>query len=459
MMKTLILGVTLCALVACKDPAKEVVQVTSPAGHSFSLLPIFDEGVTDITVNVAWPTDWAHRVDVNPFVPYIGAETIMSDGTQTKPAQEVMEAFNDKNASGRVYATVDHVRGELSFPYEHTDYVIEVAVEALSDPKYSDAWLGRMKQKLGDDQAEGNKQGNVKMWHAVRYAFMGDSPVYNALTLPDATLAAEVDRATMLDWHKAVFTRDVAGISVAGRITAEDAGVLVDQLLEKLPEGGDVRPQPISLDMRPANVFLHLPEEDKTVLGMIGQLPNTADEKDYVDVLAIQMLNRAEGPMFQAVREDLRASYGVSVGIANYDRANRFMYIYAEVESDKLGQTVDVVRETYETHRTAADLSELDQERDAYAANARERSGYVNVASHMMMELSLDGHNPAETLSIADTINALTADEVQTRMAAVFPKGDDLFVIAAGPDASAWPGACVITSIEEIANCPRGTGS
>ena len=51
-----------------------------------------------------------------------------------------------------------------------------------------------------------------------------------------------------------------------------------------------------------------------------------------------------KGPLFDAVRTKLRASYGFQAGFTNYNRATRVMFIAGEVETAKLVQTSDVIR-------------------------------------------------------------------------------------------------------------------
>jgi len=71
-----------CALIGCKNEENRVViDTTSPEGHAFSFMPIYEKGVTDITIYIAWPMDWAYRETTNKAVPFIGAQAILSGGT------------------------------------------------------------------------------------------------------------------------------------------------------------------------------------------------------------------------------------------------------------------------------------------------------------------------------------------------------------------------------------------
>ncbi|CUI28144.1 M16 family metallopeptidase [Cognatishimia activa] len=455
-MKHFICGCAVVLLAACQaDPEKRVAVETSAAGYEFAHLPIFEKDVTDVTLQIAWPTDFAWRSDVNPFVPYVASQAILSEGAAGLNAQELMEAFNDKNAFGRLHIQTDHVIGELSFPIEHLDFVQSVAKEVLVDPKYTENWLERVKDQVGSNNRNAAKKEQWNLWSAVRIAVLGDSPLYNALTLPEPDLASEVGREDVLDWHKTYLTKAPVAISIAGRISAEEAGDLIDGLLVDLPDAPDLQSTDTEVNFAPLNVYFEWPDAEKTQVGMLSALPALTERKDHLDLIALNTLSRAQGPMMEAIRTELRAAYGVFAGAQNYHRDGRFAYIYAEVEGDKLAQSIDVMRSTYEDFRTAETIEAVSEVSSDIAARVKERSEFVDVAAQTMLQSMLDGFDPNRVETLADEFAGATEAAVREQLQTGFAAGDDLIVIAIGPDRSAWPGACVITSLEEVLSCPR----
>ncbi len=77
---------------------RSVILATTPQGHAFHFMPIYEPGVTDITITIAWPSNWAHEASLNPAVPYIGTETLLSGGTEAISPKELNEFLSDRNS-------------------------------------------------------------------------------------------------------------------------------------------------------------------------------------------------------------------------------------------------------------------------------------------------------------------------------------------------------------------------
>jgi len=456
MKRFLFLAALMLSLAACKeDASREVVLAETPDGRPFHFMPIYEDGVTDITITIAWPMSWAFSVDRNQAVPYVAAEAILSGGTGEFAPQDVLELFNDKNSRGQLYARADHAIGEVSFPKEHIDDVISIASEMLKSPQFDQAWIDRIKQGFLANQTQSQAQTANQMWAVARLAVLGETPLNDFLSLPNIPVISDVSVDDLRRWHAETIVQNGVIISVTGAISRDDAGKAVDQLLSGLPEGQAQATHNVDTNFEPKTLLLHLPDAEKTTLGLMGQLPPTAEGGDLTDLLALSFFGRSgSGPLFDAVRTDLRASYGFQAGSTNYDRATRIMFIAGEVETEKLAEASELIRTTYESYRTAPDLTGLDDLRRGMAEGTAQNVLYVDVAARTMLELALDSRDPSDAPRLGELLENVMALEVQERLASVFPSGDDLIIVAASPDASALPGACVITKIEQVAQCP-----
>lgn len=455
MKKILFVVSILLSLAACKeDASREVVMAKTPDGRPFHFMPIQEKGITDITITIAWPMSWAYDSGVNPAVPYVASEAILSGGTDNLEPQDVLELFNDKNARGHLYVNSNHAVGELSFPKEHIEDVVSIASQMLASPQFKQPWITRVKQGMLVNQTKLKAQTATQMWDAARLTILGDGPLHNFLSLPDPTVIENVRIEDLRQWHRETIVQETAAIVVTGAISDEDAGKAIDTLLSALPKGQERAVASVQPDFTSKIILLHLPDAEKTTLGFIGQLPPTAEGDDTIDLLALHFFGQSgSGPLFDAIRTELRASYGFQTGYTNYDRARRIMYIGGEVETAKLAQAVDVIRGTYEIFRSKPDLTGLEDLRKGLAEGTTRNVSYVDIAARTILELALDDLDVTAAPRLGETIDSITAQDVRERLNSVFPSGSDLIVVAASSDATALPGACVITKIEQVQEC------
>jgi len=456
MKKILISMALLLALVSCKkDASREVVLAQSSDGRPFHFMPIYENGVTDITIAISWPMQWAYKSDRNPATPYIAADAILSGGTDKLTPQEVMEIYSDKNSHGQLLIRPDDVFGELSFPKEHIDDVVSIASEMLKSPQFNDAWIKRIKQGFLANQEESRSMVAHQMWAAARTAVVGDSPLNNFLSLPDLTKIDDVNENDLRRWHAETIVQAGVTVSVTGAISRKDAGNAIDRLLSGLPTGqSETAASSQQVDFSPRVILVHLPDAEKSTLGFVGQMPPTKEGGDLTDLLALSFFARSgDGPLFNAVRTQLRASYGFQAGLTNYNRDTGILYIGGEVETSRLAEVSETVLKTYSDFRTSPDLSGFDNLRRAMSEGSAKNIKYVDIAARSILELALDNRDPGDAPRIGELLKMIQARDVEARMVDVFPSSESLIIVAASPDASALPGACVVTEFKDAARC------
>lgn len=444
MLKKWFCVVAMVVVAACqKDDSRVVVEAESPDGRSFYFMPIDEDGVTDITVSIAWPTVWAYDGAKNPAAPYIGAEAITQGGTDTIPPQEVLELFNDKNSYAKLAPNADYIYGEMSFPKEHTDQIVGIVSDMLTTPQFDDRWVERIKQKLAANQEAAATQPAIQGWTAVRRAVLGNIPLEHFLTLDDLDAIKAVSTDDLREWHQASFVQSGVTTVVTGAISREDAGKVVDRILAPLPKGQPVTAPEITADFAPKTILLHVPQAETTTLGFLGRLPDTTDGQDIQDLIALNLFARpGAGPLFDAVRTDLRASYGVNAGYANYDRKTRILFITGEVETEKLADARDVVRAAYDAFRTEPTMDGFTELRDSISSSTQDNVQYVNVVANAMLQLALDGQDVSIAPAVGTRIGDITADDIRTRLSSAFPPANQLITIAISPDAEALQKLC-----------------
>lgn len=452
MTRLLIAVLALVALAACQDDSPTAERATSPAGTEFTLITLPDH--EDVSIQIAWPTDWAYRAETNKAAPLVGADLILAGGAEGFPAGEVVERFADLNSEGTVYAAVnDHVIGELTFERAHRDETIEIANAHLRAPTLDETWFTRIKDGVAQNMAQA--QPAHASFDAVRWAVFGDAPLRNALSLDDPETFEALTRDDIIAWHQETFTQNPEAIVIAGDIDADIAGAAVDALLAGLPDT-DVTPNwETPIDFTPKRILLHQPDAEVTNLAFLALVPSTRDGGELEDLILTHALGGDDqSALFEAVRSNLRASYAFGAGISNYTRQHRLLFMTGEVEDAKLADTEVVVREAYEAFQGTELSGSLDDRKAPLEASFADLSKFVVGQARSELQSQLDGFPVGRSLQMSDELEAVSDNSVRERLQNDFPQIEDFIVIAVSSNADALPSACVIREPREAANCP-----
>ncbi len=453
--KSLCIAALAMGLAACKDDTNRVISDhVSPAGHPFTLMPITERGVTDITISAAWATDWIVDANKNEWVPGLASEMMISGGTERLSPAEVLELLEDKNSYGNIFSTSDVIYAEVEFPNNHRNAVVPVLAELFQKPNLNDAWFQRIKSQRLDFVTGQDKSVDYLMWEASRYAVFGKGPQTEFLngTEVDALQSASLDE--IRDWHAQSFAQRPLALVVTGAVDAEDAGKAIDELLP--PPGkepiGDLALQDMTFGDK--TIYLHLPDAEKSTIGFLGPLPDTTDGKDGVDLIIAHLFGAGpSSPLFETIRAELGATYGMFTELSNYSRKQRVLVVGGEIDTSKMSEVRDAVQLAYKQFVEAPDLTLLEEISVRLSDSIRQEQVYVSSSAAMIRELLLDQRDPQEYQGFADSLTAIKEEDIMDRLLNAFPAPGTLSVFAAGPDPSAFPDACVITETAQAAQC------
>ena len=454
MIRILLLVAALVALAACREDGPSASRETSPGGIEYTLLDLPEHEA--VTIQVAWPTDWAYRSGTNKAAPLIGAQVILAGGAEGHPAGEVVERFADLDSEGNIHVALnDHVIGELTFERDRMAETVEIANAHLRAPALEHSWFERIRHGIAQNMAEAQARPAHASFDAVRWAVFGRHPLRNAMSLDEPGTFEALTRDDIAAWHAETFTRNPDAVVVAGGIDAGAAGAALDALFEGLPESGRAMSRETAPDFAPRRILLHRPNAEVTNLAFIAPLPPTRLGGEAEDLILIHALGGDDqSVLFNAVRTGLRASYAFGAGMANYTRDHRILFMTGEVEADKLAEVERVVGAAYARFREHGPQGPLADRKAPLEARFSELADFVVDQARSELQSALDGHSPGRSLELNDVVAAVTEDTVTARLRDEFPAPDGFIVIAVSPDADAFPGACVILAPREATNCP-----
>ena len=124
---------------------------------------------------------------------------------------------------------------------------------------------------------------------------------------------------------------------------------------------------------------MHVPEAQKTTIGILGRLAPSSQGNNLTDLLALSHFSQnGSGALFSALRTEQRVSYGFQAGFFDYNRKNRRLFITVAAE-----QATDVaadIPEIYEEYRLDPNFETLADLQNGMVNQTQKNVGYVNIA-------------------------------------------------------------------------------
>lgn len=447
-----LLGRSICIVVAVIfaamiGTADAFVMVEKSAG-GIAYSRVFIAGTEEVSISVSWPMDWSWRENENQSIADVGCAALVSGGAMGVSPADVSEQFADWGAELNVKPGVDVITGSFITQRQHIDQAVALAAKLLKTPAFEPTWVVREKfaflQRIADDRTNPITQAI----DAANWARLGNAAVRRAVVGESQDQILHMTPGDLLRWHKAVFRRSGVIVEVAGDVDRQTAGRAVDILIGGLPEGGSQLRSGVAVDFRSRRILLHQPQGKKSVLYVSGQRPPSTGKAE--DLVILDALNDPEGPIADALRSKLKATYGFTMQFRDYGSEHRYFQIFGEIEPDRIADGTAALIRAYEDFRRSGRLASLDRNKDLYIRKINdEMLGSADATDWMLEVRRLGGKEP---FTVSDLIASVDEIGLANRLAQ-FPGPEELLVVVVSPDARALPGACVITAPEQAADC------
>ena len=459
MTRNLLLLLAVLSLSACGNgTGPDLHRETSPNGIDYLRITLPEEDT--VSIRLAWDTDWAWRDDVNQMAPYIGVELIFAAGAQGYRAGEAGELFNDAGADGVLVANPDQVLGFLEVRRENLDEIITIANAHLRAPELGEVWFDRVRGAIAQNLVEINAQPGAMAFNVLRRAVFDTHPLHVALSLDEPAMFDALTAADVVAWHEETILAMPQTIVIAGPVNADEAGRAIDALLAGLDGPARMLARDVVPDFTPRRILLHLPGLQEPLLAFLAPVPPTRDGQEFEDLLINLALGQGAGSvLFDAVRTQLRASYGFESGIETYTRALRFVYMAGTLEPGRLAEAERIVRTAYDAFQAKGpDGGDIADWKAEFSHNLERSLASSPAIAVTALENELDGFPLMRILSLPDELDDVTVETVAGRLARAWPDSADFLMVAVSGDAEALAGACVITGLEQVRNCPPSGG-
>lgn len=430
-----------------------VETLTTANGIEFYFAPMPNE--ERVNIDVIWPSDWLLTDQQNALAPAVGTQLMLAGGAGDLDPADLQSQFNDLVSDGSVNAIADHVRGRLSVRHDQVQEAVAIANKVLVAPRFDERWMERIKDGITDNVAKEQNQSTYHGWDAVRRLVFGNTPTYRFNSNGGDHPVETVTRDDIVAWHKRTFVSSTALISIAGNITSEEAKLRIDELFAGMPLGEPINVYDVRANYSHRTIIVQDDKIEKTTLAYIAPLSPTSEGGEYEDIVATHILGGGEqSRLFQAVRQQLRASYGFSAGLSAYTRKNRFVALSGEVETQKLQEVRDVVKATYTDFlKTGVTQEEASALRTMFSDGLAVNLSHASVVTYVIAESVLDGYPADRLLTLGNELETLDATKVNAHITNKFPEFDQFIEMIVTPTPIDLPGACVVKTAVDVEKC------
>ena len=358
---------------------------------------------------------------------------MIEEGSGDMDAQAFAAARDGLAASFGFSSDIDTVAVSAQFLTENRDQAVALLRQAITTPRFDADAVERVRGQVlaglrSDEKDPGsiaNRLFREQAFAGHPYAEDGDGRLD---TVPGLT------RDDLIAAHTATLTRDRVFVAAAGDISAQELGLLLDELLGGLPETGAALPGRVTPALTGGVTVQDFPGPQSMV--MFG---HSGIKRDDPDFFAATILNeilgggRFSARLMTEVREKRGLTYGIGTSLVGYDNSELVMG-QAQIANDKVAEAVDVIRA--EWARIGADgitEAELEATKTYLTGAYPLRFDGNGPLATIMVNMQLIGLPADYPKTRNDKVNAVTLEDVK-RVAAMLFRPDDLrFVIVGQP--------------------------
>ena len=328
----------------------------------------------------------------------------LEEGAGEMDSKGFAEAREALAAEIRFSSNSDSVGVSMKFLTENRDQVIDLAREALVNPRFDQDAVDRVRgQVLSNLRGNEKDPGTIAADRFDLLAF-GDHP-YGSNGDGTIETVTALTRDDVVAAHKAALARDRVFVAASGDITAEELGLILDRLLGDLPATGTPLPGEAPWLLPPGVTVIDFPTPQATVY--FGQKGIPRDDPDFFPAFVLNEVlggGRFTARLMTEVREKRGLTYGIGTYLVNMDNADMLLGQFS-ASNDKVAEAIEVVKAEWGRIGTEGVTPE------ELAATKTYLTGSY--------PLRFDGNGPIASILVGMQMDGIPMDYITTRNAKV----------------------------------------
>lgn len=336
--------VALFALSAAPVCAFTVQPVVSPGGIEAWLVE--DHTLPVVSITFGFEGGGATDPSGKEGRAYMTA-AMLGEGAGKLDSQAFRRVLESRAINLSYGSSMDATTGSLRTTTETLDEAFDLLRQTLTAPRFDKAPLERLRQEyLVSLAMEGEDPGSMAGRRMDAILF-GDHPYARSLEgTPDSVRALRA--GDLRAYMKSTMTRDRLNIGVAGDITPQQLGILLDRTFSRLPASGTaphVPPATLALDGGITVVDADVPQ---SVALFAERGIGIRDPDIYAAMLIDYTLGGGSfaSRLMDEIREKRGLVYGISTSLGGLDKAPLLSGRFA-TSGEKVAETLALVREEW----------------------------------------------------------------------------------------------------------------
>jgi zinc protease len=425
----------LVLLLACFAPraadALEITEVTSPGGIRAYLAE--DSSLPLMSLAFAFRGGAALDPDDRSGLAYLTA-ALLDQGAGDYDGQAFQRRLADHSISLGFDAGRDSFGGRLSTLTEHRDEAFRMLRLALTEPRFDEDEVRRMKESVRVAHLRRADQPGVVAQQALYRALFGGH-AYARDPMGDPEHLDRIDAAAMSEFVRTRLARRELIVAAAGDIDAETFGRLLDETFGGLAEQAGV-PLPVEFDAWPEGGLALVRRNQPQSVAYFASRGIARDEPDWFAALAVNYVLGGGGfasRLMEEVREKRGLAYAVGTSLAPLDRASLIVGRVA-TENRAVADSVRIVREEWRRMAEEGPTEEELADAKAYLTGSFPLGldGTGRIAGVLLAMLHHD-LPPAYLGERAGLIEAVTPEDARRVARRLLVADDLLFVVVGDP--------------------------
>ncbi len=272
-------------------------------------------------------------------------EHLLFKGTHKRPtAKQISEEIDSVGGYLNAFTAEDHTSYYIKLPKKYFGLAFNILADIITDPLLEQVEIDRERNVILEEM-------KVYKDDPARYVydFVGDllwpSDALRTNVIGNEHIISTMQRQTIANYFKALYTMDNIVVSVAGNISHKMVVEMATQLLSYTHLKSNRTWAPVKGDLSKKRYYIEHQDTNQTHLVVAGRAPRIdAEDEAAMKLLSTILGSGMSSRLFLNVRETKGLAYTVYMSYSNFVDSGKFE-IYAGVNNDKVGQALSAIHE------------------------------------------------------------------------------------------------------------------